>query len=728
MRCCFAHVQVGAWLPLMLVGVELAVRAQDWRGRVTAWALAGFALSQILAGWLGQGAYYALLLLALFTLYRTVVQPPRPLAGLRRRLLALVLNGAAVTFIGFVLAAAGIVPRLDYHARSNLAVGYAGNPNLAWVADPGAWPWRHTAELLFGRGGWYVGGAVIVLALVAPLIAGKRFAAPLLTMILLLGITMTTEPRTPLHDLAYSLLPMFEDLHRHRPERVLVVWYLAVALLAGIALSALPRWRCRPIRLALLTAIPLTLTVGLIAAGVPVPIPTRVVLLGSALALALWPWLPSAVSHSLLFLLAAVVVGDATLAARDNTATGLYTRVDLGAYDRDAGVAPTLRALTGNGAGRYFGYDPALQTMLEGQAMLYRHDYRDPRTTALLVNNRATLRGLPDLQGYNPLQPERYVEFMTALNGHPQEYHGAYVFERGLDSPLLPLLNARYIVIPAKIPPGRADLQGLVERYPTVDASNVARLLENPDVLPRAWIVHDARQLPYGDALSALASGSVDPLRTVLLESAPPPLAAPRDPAADAARIVSYAPNRMELRTRTDAPGLLVLSEGYDPGWRAEIDGEPAPVLVANHALRAVSLPAGEHTVRLRYAPPALRWGIAISLGGYLTLGILLVTFRLGPRLHPAGRRALVSLSPRDRAIGHDSGAIEVGRDDSVVTRHHRSSSAPYPHPRHGQNTNRGATQHATPSIGTLPVSSSRSDHADHDRTARRDRPAPLRP
>jgi len=229
-------------------------------------------------------------------------------------------------------------------------------------------------------------------------------------------------------------------------------------------------------------------------------------------------------------------------------------------------------------------------------------------------------------------------------------------------------------------------------------------------------------------ALSALASGSVDPLRTVLLESAPPPLAAPRDPAADAARIVSYAPNRMELRTRTDAPGLLVLSEGYDPGWRAEIDGQPAPVLVANHALRAVSLPAGEHTVRLRYAPPALRWGIAISLGGYLTLGILLVTFRLGPRLHPAGRRALVSLSPRDRAIGHVSGAIEVGRDDSVVTRHHRSSSAPYSHPRHGQNTNRGATQHATPSIGTLPVSSSRSDHADHDRTARRDRPAPLRP
>ncbi len=56
-----------------------------------------------------------------------------------------------------------------------------------------------------------------------------------------------------------------------------------------------------------------------------------------------------------------------------------------------------------------------------------------------------------------------------------------------------------------------------------------------------------------------------------------------------------------------------MLSEGYDPGWRAEVDGEPAPVLVADHVLRAVPLPAGKHAVELRYVPPGLRLGLAIT-------------------------------------------------------------------------------------------------------------------
>jgi uncharacterized membrane protein YfhO len=45
------------------------------------------------------------------------------------------------------------------------------------------------------------------------------------------------------------------------------------------------------------------------------------------------------------------------------------------------------------------------------------------------------------------------------------------------------------------------------------------------------------------------------------------------------------------------------------------VDGEAAPVLLANHALRAIPVPAGEHQLLLSYDPPLLRFGIAVTLG-----------------------------------------------------------------------------------------------------------------
>ena len=73
------------------------------------------------------------------------------------------------------------------------------------------------------------------------------------------------------------------------------------------------------------------------------------------------------------------------------------------------------------------------------------------------------------------------------------------------------------------------------------------------------------------------------------------------------------------------AAGLLVLSEVYDPAWQAEVDGKPVKVQVANHVLRAVAIPAGEHAVELRYQSPALQVGLAISLAGYLAITTILV-------------------------------------------------------------------------------------------------------
>ncbi len=629
-RCCFAHVQVMSWLPLLLLGVELALRGDRWLTKAVWWGVSGFALSQILAGWVGQGAYYALVAFGGYVGYRTLVDPPAEgrsgRGGLRAagaRVGTLVLHGGAVVAIGSALAAAGVLPRLAYHARSNLAEGYTGD--LAWAAEVPGWPWRYAAELLLGPTGWYVGGGAAGLAIVAPIAARGRHATPFFATLAVAGLVLATERTTPLHRALYALLPAFEELHRHAPSRVLGVASLGPALLAGAAVGALPRWRARPLRLAIIAWLPILFLLWLAGRVVPVADRAWVALLAVCLIVTASPRLPRRAGPLGAGLLVVVIFADLVTAARENVARGLFATVDLAVYDEATGAAAFLRARGGEeGADRFFGYDPAIRSEQRGQVMLYRHEYRDPRTVALVVNNRATLLRLADLQGYNPIQDRRYVEFMAALNGHPQEYHGAYVFASGLDSPLLDLLNARYVVVPAVVPLGRTDLGRLVEAMPTVYRDGEVRVLENREALPRAWIVHEARRVEAGEALPLLASGAVDPRRTALVEVAPPALAPATDRAGDEAVVVERAPDRLRVRTKTDAPGLLVLSEVYDPGWRAEVDGEPTPVHVADHALRAVPILAGEHAVELRYEPPGLRLGLAITVAASAALAVVM--------------------------------------------------------------------------------------------------------
>ena len=133
--CCLIFGQFGAWIPLALLGIELSLRAARWRDRIAAWFLGGFAISQMLAGWVGEGWLYAMLLPAAYIGYRTLISPPtratplrpdvagvfpgRTLAGFA----AAVIAGIGVLGSGIALAAAGMLPRYTVNAETNLAGG-----------------------------------------------------------------------------------------------------------------------------------------------------------------------------------------------------------------------------------------------------------------------------------------------------------------------------------------------------------------------------------------------------------------------------------------------------------------------------------------------------------------------------------------------------------------------------------------------------------------------------
>jgi hypothetical protein len=167
---------------------------------------------------------------------------------------------------------------------------------------------------------------------------------------------------------------------------------------------------------------------------------------------------------------------------------------------------------------------------------------------------------------------------------------------------------------------------------PAQSAPAEARRLAIEDFagLPRAILVSESLVVGADEAVQATLSPGVDLRRTAVLEEGDP-LA--RDPAwSDAAasvRLIARAPGRVALEAGLPAPGVLVLFDTYEAGWRAKVDGAAAPVLRADAAFRALRLPAGTHRVEFFYAPRGLKEGLGLSVAGIL--GLVLAALRLRP-------------------------------------------------------------------------------------------------
>ena len=156
------------------------------------------------------------------------------------------------------------------------------------------------------------------------------------------------------------------------------------------------------------------------------------------------------------------------------------------------------------------------------------------------------------------------------------------------------------------------------ERWSLRSATPRLAVLENRDVLPRAWLVSEMIELPPAAILAAIGTHRLpdgrrfDPRTTALIEDSPGRMFAASDATAHA-EIVEYEPNAIELVTRSAVPAFLVLSETFYPGWQATVDGSPAPVVRTDYVLRGVELPAGTHHVRLVFRPRSVALGAALS-------------------------------------------------------------------------------------------------------------------
>ena len=138
-----------------------------------------------------------------------------------------------------------------------------------------------------------------------------------------------------------------------------------------------------------------------------------------------------------------------------------------------------------------------------------------------------------------------------------------------------------------------------------------------------------------GRRIALLWSPTFDPAKTTIVEQ--PVMSLGQAGGTGTAEIEGNGDDTLAVRARSSGPALLVISRTYHPSWQAEIDGVPAPVIRANHALMAVPLTrAGDHRVLLRYRPRIVYLAGAISAG---TWGMVLLVTALGVALDYRRRR-----------------------------------------------------------------------------------------
>ncbi|MFH2204918.1 MAG: YfhO family protein, partial [Elusimicrobiota bacterium] len=219
-----------------------------------------------------------------------------------------------------------------------------------------------------------------------------------------------------------------------------------------------------------------------------------------------------------------------------------------------------------------------------------------------LPANTGMMYGLQDIRGQDFMSVRRYEELITGWAGDFHFYSAARVPPAALAA-----LNVRYAVVRSDVPPPVWDWKRV--HRGKADIYRVTPYHE------RALVVYRHEVLTREAVLARMTAPGFDPAQTLLLEEEPP-AAPPRAGApsrTESVRIAGYGPDAVAVEAALPRPGFLLLLDTYYPGWRAEVNGTPAPLLRADYNFRAVPLPAGRSTVVFSYEPASFRIGVLLA-------------------------------------------------------------------------------------------------------------------
>lgn len=122
------------------------------------------------------------------------------------------------------------------------------------------------------------------------------------------------------------------------------------------------------------------------------------------------------------------------------------------------------------------------------------------------------------------------------------------------------------------------------------------------------------------DARAVLADPAFNPRTTAILHRQPTLSLAMEPREHYATTVTQFEPEHMVIDAETPDNAVLTLAMVDYPGWRATVNGQDAVLTRAYGGLSALELPAGHHTVELRYEPLTYRVGATVSAATWLVM------------------------------------------------------------------------------------------------------------
>ena len=157
--------------------------------------------------------------------------------------------------------------------------------------------------------------------------------------------------------------------------------------------------------------------------------------------------------------------------------------------------------------------------------------------------------------------------------------------------------------------------------------SQDGRVQQNPSALGNAWFIANPIIVKNADEEIAALS-NFTPNEMVIIDQRFASFVEDSNYNIDGSSIDLdiYKPNYLKYTSQTQFPALAVFSEiYYKDGWNVYVDGEKSDYFRANYVLRAMQVPAGNHTIEFKFEPKVYKIGEGISLASSIILILLLV-------------------------------------------------------------------------------------------------------